>query len=322
MRIQRTQRSDWLTRALETLPFTFVSGSPVSSHRMTEQGSVTLRAIAHFPPDHPPPSEREARRSWLPPHYITMQVFICVQLSDFSSVESFIPRADSNLLNFYQLLTRCSSAPVALLAFEDKKDPSEGTEAFKVTDRGLGLKNTLIQPAEYAQLLNARRAPPEARNPEVKAINRSLNDLFQWWTRSFLSPQLAINDVDAVYGLSRSSQGTKPVLFELKRSGVREWLPYLDDIPNFFLLQALSRDIGQARDLILRYEDSVPNVLDIFSIERASREAIVGYTIRVVGQTSEEVLRQTLSIAHSMDAGAQIPGGEPYISAKSRIRRF
>jgi len=59
-----------------------------------------------------------------------------------------------------------------------------------------------------------------------KAVNKSVNDIFQSWTRINLSKYAVISDLDAICFVDGS-----PILFELKRveESIEEWLPYMDD---------------------------------------------------------------------------------------------
>jgi hypothetical protein len=64
----------------------------------------------------------------------------------------------------------------------------------------------------------------------VKPINKSINDAFQVWSRTFLSPKCVVNDLDALaVGQKRNK------IIELKRpiEDVAEWKPYRNDLSNY-----------------------------------------------------------------------------------------
>jgi hypothetical protein len=87
-----------------------------------------------------------------------------------------------------------------------------------------------------------------------KAINKSLNDTFQTWTRDCLSKYATASDLDAFM-----LAGPAPVFLELKRvvQPLADWRPYLDDIANFNSLNL----IAQQRDGIsvtLAYQANNP----------------------------------------------------------------
>jgi len=71
----------------------------------------------------------------------------------------------------------------------------------------------------------------------VKPINKSVNDLFQVWSRSYLNPYCVVNDVDA---LVRGEKTNK--IIELKRpvESAAEWKPYRNDLRNYQRSKELS----------------------------------------------------------------------------------
>ena len=84
-----------------------------------------------------------------------------------------------------------------------------------------------------------------------KAINVSMNDAFQFWTRNFLSAYAVVNDIDAF-----TLAGDQPLFLELKRlstQSIIEWQPYLDDRANFASLNIIAKQQnGEA--ITLAYE--------------------------------------------------------------------
>lgn len=87
-----------------------------------------------------------------------------------------------------------------------------------------------------------------------KAINKSINDTFQAWTRECLSQYATANDLDAF-----TLAGPVPVFVELKRvvQPLADWRPYLDDTANFNSLNLIARQRGGAA-ITLAYQAGNP----------------------------------------------------------------
>ncbi len=64
----------------------------------------------------------------------------------------------------------------------------------------------------------------------VKPINKSINDAFQVWSRTFLNPYCVVNDIDALAAGVKTNK-----IIELKRpiEDIAEWKPYKSDLKNF-----------------------------------------------------------------------------------------
>jgi len=78
-----------------------------------------------------------------------------------------------------------------------------------------------------------------------KAINKSMNDNFQRWTRQHLSKFLVINDFDGFY-----MKDSTVFILELKRvrESCEKWHPYTDDISNYRACLSIVADSGFHRD--------------------------------------------------------------------------
>ncbi|WP_235201209.1 hypothetical protein, partial [Pseudomonas aeruginosa] len=109
-----------------------------------------------------------------------------------------------------------------------------------------------------------------------KAINKSLNDVFQIFTRSLVSWQFSINDVDV---LVTAPGGV--IFLELKRSSVTPWQPYLDDAANYLLMRSLTRLVPKGIDFTLRYDLDRPTEVEVHTILGISREVIPGFRKKV-----------------------------------------
>jgi hypothetical protein len=199
-------------------------------------------------------------------------------------------------------------ASLACVAFEHRGDPAEGTESLNVTHEALDLNAVMVPPEEYAERVNRRRAPPNEQDPPRKEVKKSVNDVLAWWSQQFLSPQMAVNDVDVLHGLR---EGGTPLLLELKRSNVKGWLPYLEDVANFVLLRSLA-DQGGCGTVIVRYHDDEVGVADLFSFPTVSRAEIKGTTVRVVRADPDDAAAEILRVARTVRPEGTMEGGRPY----------
>ena len=323
LKVKKTIREDWLSRELDAQRRTLISGSPEWSRRLIPDGLVTLRAIAHFPRECHPPRDVAARRLWLPPHYDLMQIFITVELADAAAVRAFELAPEAKLLLLCGTVAARASVPIALVAFQQASDPEDEEHHFavpthfKVTDKDLGLDGALITPEQYAELVNNRRSPPDLKDPGIKEVNGSVNDVFHWWSRRFLSPQLAINDIDAIYNLRKAESG-KTFILELKRSDVRNWLPYLDDVPNFMLLRSLQNGIKETRSVIIQYGKIDNSRLHILTTSQITRTHISGWHIYLNRTEEESLSSHLIDVLQRVEEDGRINGGAEYRSTRSR----
>ena len=115
---------------------------------------------------------------------------------------------------------------------------------------------------EHFTKLNSRIT----ENPGTfKAINRSINDSFQKWTRNNLSRYLVINDFDIII------KG-KSLIIELKRvkEGLNSWRPYLDDKGNYLALLNICKS-NKLKLLVVTYNYDIHDIAlhDITSISES-----------------------------------------------------
>lgn len=146
----------------------------------------------------------------------------------------------------------------------------------------------LLSPEHYAAELNKERDPRSEDEPHIKDINRSMNDLFQRWTRTMMSGQFSINDLDALW-LRRRTPGYA-VLLELKRGATRSssvdaWRPYLDDVANYLLMKSVTRHGAPSFDATIQYRPDEPGRLAVHTVTLLSRMHIVGFRKIVAADT-------------------------------------
>lgn len=92
----------------------------------------------------------------------------------------------------------------------------------------------------------------------TKAINKTVNDAFQVWTRSNLTKKCVVNDIDGFYYV----ESGKSKFLELKRveEDLNTWRPYLDDLPNYRALREISTQLNGAM-LVYAYQSENDNLL-------------------------------------------------------------
>lgn len=92
----------------------------------------------------------------------------------------------------------------------------------------------------------------------TKAINKTINDAFQGWTRSNLTKKCVINDIDGFYYIKSG----KSMFLELKRveEDLDTWKPYMDDLPNYRALREISNQLNGAM-LVYAYQSSNDKLL-------------------------------------------------------------
>jgi hypothetical protein len=297
-----TKRRDWLTDGLSAEESVFVSGSDAFSNRIGSAGQLTLRIFGHHPLGSTPPIDPAERRVWLPPHYDIPFIVLTCEMATQKSVDSFNPHSEGNIRRY---LGGLLNIPIYLVAYS--QDNVNLTEGFHITSPNN--VSHIQSPSEFAGEINRLRAGrPEDEPEERKAINKSLNDVFQTFTRSLVSWQFSINDVDV---LAKAPYGV--AFLELKRSGVVPWQPYLDDAANYLLMRSLTRRVANGIDFTLRYDPGNPTEVDVHTILGISREVIPGFSKKVVGAEAAEVIREILKLLRDPDIRA-------YGSQTSRLK--
>ena len=91
-----------------------------------------------------------------------------------------------------------------------------------------------------------------------KAINKTINDAFQSWTRSNLTKKCVVNDIDGFYYI----ESGKSKFLELKRveEDLDTWRPYMDDLPNYRALREITNQL-QGAMLVYAYQSENEKLL-------------------------------------------------------------
>ncbi|VXC13262.1 hypothetical protein PSEUDO8AS_50139 [Pseudomonas sp. 8AS] len=280
-----TKRKDWLTEGLSAEDKVFVSGSDAFSKRIGATGQLTLRIFGHHPINETPPNDPAERRMWLPSHYKIPFVILTCEMERQDAVDSFNP---SSVLKIRDYLSYILGLPTYLVAYS--RDNLNLTGAFHTTSPNNF--SELQSPSDFANQINRLRAGRLEDEPEErKAINKSFNDVFQIFTRSLVSWQFSINDVDV---LVTAPSGV--IFLELKRSSVIPWQPYLDDAANYLLMRSLTRLVPKGIDFTLRYDLDRPCEVEVHTILGISREVIPGFRKKISGPDEFSVIKEVLAL--------------------------
>lgn len=280
-----TRRQDWLTEGLATQHGVFVSGSETFSKRIGATGELTLRVFGHHPAHSTPPANPSERRTWLPSHYEIPFVMLTCELETQESVSLFDPTAEEKIRSY---LNGVLKLPVYLVAYS--RENLDLAKEFHVTSPSN--VSGLQVPSGFANEINSLRAGKPEDEPESrKLINSTVNDVFQTFTRSLVSWQFSINDIDV---LITTPNGV--VFLELKRSGVVPWQPYLKDAANYLLMRSLTKLVKNGIDFTLRYDVVNSCELDVHTILGISRGAIPGFSKKITGEDSLHVIEETLNL--------------------------
>jgi hypothetical protein len=121
----------------------------------------------------------------------------------------------------------------------------------------------------------------------VKPINKSVNDLFQLWSRSYLNPYCVVNDVDALVTSTRPSK-----IIELKRpvETISDWKPYRNDLANYQRSKELA-SITKSNIVNIAYNLDRPTggQVQIFTIpEKKDNSAEITYS-KIVTNSKEAI---------------------------------
>jgi hypothetical protein len=281
--VTTTQRNDWLTEGLATLPDVFVSGSATFSRRLGSKGLLTLRLFGHHPAGETPPGGEE-RKTWLPSHYTIPFAALTCELPDQASVDSASLEIEKKIRNEWSARLKI---PLYLIAYSAEN--WDLGKQFNVV--GPDGTESLRTPTEFARELNRLRSGrPEDEPEELKAVHKSVNDVFQVFTRNRLSRQFSINDVDVLLMLPHGV-----AFLELKRSSKTPWKPYVDDAPNYLLMRSLTRAVFNGVDFTLHYEPNKPTQVDVHTILDVTRTVIPGFYKAIVGPDAASTIRATLA---------------------------
>jgi hypothetical protein len=282
---KKTKRDDWFTNELAKQRTIFVSGSEDFSSRVKSAGLLTLRVFGHHPASVPPPTDKYERKKWLPPFYTIPFCILTCELKEQQDVSEFFPAQEEKIRNY---IASRLKLPVYLVVYS--ADNLRLSGAFFVIDPD-GQSRTVV-PALFAEELNTKRNGRAEDEPEKhKELNKSENDVFQQFTRTLISWQYSINDVDALFAMP-----DRIALLELKRSSVNPWRPYLADVPNYLLMRSLSFMSDQTFDLTVHYDEKVEGKLDIHTISQISRDALPGSSISIERSDAYSAVQSLLNL--------------------------
>jgi hypothetical protein len=130
------------------------------------------------------------------------------------------------------------------------------TDNFCLYNKGANVKS--LNSSELQNIV-ATLNPALTKNVgSTKAINKTINDAFQSWTRSNLTQKCVVNDIDGIYYVKEG----KSLFLELKRveEDLDTWRPYLDDLPNYRALRSISNQLGGSM-LVYAYQDEKDQLL-------------------------------------------------------------
>lgn len=307
--MSQDKHSSWLEQAIananyEGSYFSFVSGNhALSKKHFGLAVPIRLRIAGHHPPEIP----RDQSADWLPPYYVIMKGFVTVEIAHLSLTPTICSTIDKLKIFANKLFTALNS-PGALVIYSSIEDNEGIPSFFWVYDTQLSIEGEEIDPRDYAKKINEQRNPSEQGEPgKIKKMNSNINDPFQKWTRSLISKQFSFCDVDV---LVASNDWKKIYIIELKKSKVKDWMPYLDDAPNYLLFQSikrLSKEDVDVRDYVIHYDYSDESFLDAYILDKISRKEITGVYKR-------------LESWQAFVGWLEKPTGEPFKSTKSTKR--
>ena len=121
----------------------------------------------------------------------------------------------------------------------------------------------------------------------IKPINKSINDAFQVWSRTFLNPYCVVNDIDAFAAGLKTNK-----IIELKRplEDIADWKPYRNDLRNY---QRSSELAVKTNSLIVNIaynqKDTPARLVQIFTTpEKEGNLTRISYSKSIV--TSSEAI--------------------------------
>ncbi|MBF6612258.1 MAG: hypothetical protein IVW55_03940 [Chloroflexi bacterium] len=241
-----TERDDWLTRLMAGQEGMLVSGHQTFSTRMDllAQDVVAVRFMGN--------------RARTYGYLLTVQA----PVDEWGRVADTLQNSPNAEHVQGELRALLGTAPIAV--FYDNGAPGKfgylDARGYAPTDSE-GLRDLF-------GMLDRRLVD---RPGTIKAINRTINDSFQAWTRVHLSQYLIINDFDALL------LGPEPIIFELKRvqEELNTWRPYLDDQANYAALVLIAANL-RARLRVLAYRAEEVGRVAAHHIATVTQESITG----------------------------------------------
>lgn len=110
-----------------------------------------------------------------------------------------------------------------------------------------------------------------------KEINKTVNDIFQAWTRAYLSKFITVNDFDVVW-IDKTAY-----ILELKRveEDIDTWEPYLDDSSNYIACQQIINQSNinpkVGKFLTIVYNENQSDLAGVFVFTNISKDLLQGY---------------------------------------------
>ncbi|HWT92324.1 MAG TPA: hypothetical protein VN238_04960 [Solirubrobacteraceae bacterium] len=319
-----TAKDDWLTNALSSLasktdpagdgPQVWLSGDSLHERLLggptkasDKPARWSFRACGHHPREWPKPAGAGA--GWLPAVYELLRLWATVEFESDAEVDADLLTKEIESIAKapgWSALRDALGRRAAVVAYRNAT--SAGTPvaptAFVLSDPSInGGSVEKKSPSAYAKLVNEWAKPVPGDEPaSVKALNKSLNDSFQVWTRSELTKQVAIVDLDVIIWFPKASHtagaASRFALVELKRqtqseAQARDWGPYVDDSPNYMLARAATRYQQRPQagvvDVVVNYfrDQQPPYRCWVHLLSSVSLTEIVGVRHEVSGDTAD-----------------------------------
>lgn len=264
--------------------------------------SIRLIGIA---PNLPNTSISIGTKTELPSRYEVFRTLLCICIPSTSKLETPLEHLSLVQQGFVERLQKLLSNEIAIISYYD--DPSTH---FVVWDRVIGLECAAISPADYASLLSKEmgyRGPLGSGKP----ANTEIGDVIRQWGVRYLPRYIVVSDIDALVQTDRStstniSEPVTPsiVIVEIKSTKKGNWSPYRSDIPNYMLMESLSRKAGLPW-VILHHVKVDPTRATLWHIPAVSYDEIHGcYSIEITGINQDDVAARLFSRMHDVHSRA------------------
>ena len=259
--------TNWLLDRLSVEAVGLISNDRAYAARHGIDGRISLRCIAHHPAGYV--RSKYPGSSKYPPYYIMMCVFIVIEMTCDPHPDALV-NINIGFINRLRdkVRLRMEQVPLVDVLFVPTLRNAEPEEIVFCVITEDQPNPRLMRAREYAKEINAKRQAPDRRDPIIKPINLAHEDrprdVFHWWSREFLTGQLAINDLDWIFPVFE--EDLKLVLVELKKSSIKEWWPYERDMPNFLLLNAVARALGACKTIIVHFKPEERDVIHVFEL--------------------------------------------------------
>lgn len=240
-------------------------------------------------------------RAGLPSRYDVFKTLLCICIPGTAELETPLEELSMVQKGFIERLQKLLTDEISIISYYD--DPSTN---FVVWDRALGLECAAISPADYASLLGQAM---DYRGPlgSGKPANTEIGDVIRQWGAMYLPRYIVVSDIDALVQTDRptSINGREPVtksivIVEIKSTKKGDWSPYRSDIPNYMLMESLSRKTGLPW-VILHHVKSDPTRATLWHIPAISYEEIHGcHSIEVTGVNQDDVAAMLFRRMHDV----------------------